>query len=559
MEPIALGLEFERRLGSPFDAAGHLSIAACAERDEAEAFPEEALEELYALGFAESYVPSALGGALTSYPDFYVLGRTMARRDLTVAITASTVAWSTLTWLAGTPEQKQACAAFLRAKKAPCLAYSEAAHGSDLASNETVAELDGSVHRLSGEKWPINRATRGDGYYVLAREAGEEGPLAFSLFFADKAALPAGSHAPLPPAKTLGIRGADISGVRFTRCPLPAGSRIGERGAGLEIALKGLFVTRALCASLSTGALDAALRTTLRLVTTRRLYGGAVWELTDVKKRVALAFAGALFCDLFALAATRALHTLPEEFSTWSAATKVLVPRVVDDALRELVPVHGARYFLRAHHDHGLFQRVVRDHSLVPIFDGSTVVNLAALAGQLTRLIAPPKAAPDADLRLAAALRFDAPLPAPALADLSVAARRNSMLAALPALRDALGAEPELAGVADRLLAEQRTLFGEVRAELARAGRAFARSQEAIELADRYLTLHALATVLAAFAHNRERLAPHAADPAWLVWMTRLLLGDRTFARNLVERIAARVPDPVERGLFFGALPFPAT
>src|SRR3569623_842803 len=229
--------ELERFLGDPENPANVMSFHNVMQWDEQEAFPQAAVDELYRFGMNHHYVPVEYGGCFASYEEFQSLARVAARRDLTTAITFSSLIWSTLIWVGGTEQQKRHFAKLLRwTKEAPTLAYSEEQHGADLIANDLRAVKTEGGWRLTGEKWPITRATRSGVMAVLATP--------------------------------------------------------GEVGEGRELALRAFQVTRSLCAGLSLGAVDTALRTTLSFAMNRRLYGGSVFDIPMARQVLTDPFVG---------------------------------------------------------------------------------------------------------------------------------------------------------------------------------------------------------------------------------------------------------------------------
>lgn len=371
------------RLGDPFDPEAALSHAVCAGWDEDEHYPQEALDLLHGLHIERDFVPVGRGGDLRAYDELLTLARVLATRDLSIAVTTSALIWSTLVWIGGDDRQQRQHAASLLAGRTPCLAYSEEPHGADLLATDTVARRSGDGYVVTGRKWPINRATTGQSVVLLARTGEDNDPRGLSLFWFEKASLDPSRFGPLPRVPTLGVRGCDISGLVFDRAWVPATSRIGPEGAGLELALRGFHVTRTLCTGLSLGAVGSALRTTVRLARTRRLYGDTLLALPQVRRTLVDAWALLLALDAASLAAARMLHVSPDQSATTSAVAKYAVPHVAEGILARLATVHGARFYLRDHHDWGLMQKVYRDNLLVGIFDGSAPVNLHALSSQL--------------------------------------------------------------------------------------------------------------------------------------------------------------------------------
>jgi alkylation response protein AidB-like acyl-CoA dehydrogenase len=398
--------DIEQYLGDPLNPKNVLSFKRAIELDEREEYPEEACNILEQWNFHHYYIPCAYGGKLTSFEEMLALMRVVARRDLTVAIGhGKTYLGSVCVWIGGTASQSYRLAGMIKQQGRVSLGLTERAHGSDLLASEVraVQVTDGYV--LSGEKWLINNATRGQALTVFAQTDAARGARGFSVFLVEKAHLAASSYRHVPKIKTHGIRGADISGIQFHECFVPPTALIGAPGAGLEIVLKSLQITRTMCASLSLGAADTALRSTLDFALRRQLYGDSVFAIPYTRSLLVHAFVDLLMCDCAAIAAARALHVVPAQMSLWSAVIKYFVPTTIEQVIRDLSVVLGARYYVRVAHWEGIFQKLVRDNALVSLFDGSSVVNLHAIALQL-RSLARRRTQVHADARTALAARL---------------------------------------------------------------------------------------------------------------------------------------------------------
>jgi alkylation response protein AidB-like acyl-CoA dehydrogenase len=221
--------------------------------------------------------------------------------------------------------------------------------------------------------------------YLLATTDEAAGPRKLSLFMVDKSRLDKAHCSNLPKAPTHGLRGSDISGIRFENCLIPSDAVMGPRGVGLEIALKCFQITRALCAPFSLGAGDTALRTTLHFASGRTLYGERVIDIPHCAGTLSDAFVDLLICDCVTASGLRAFHAVPEQISIWSAVVKYFVPTAVESMIQRLGGDGGTRIHARRARV-GTFQRIVRDAPIVSIFDGSTVVNLHALLLQFRQL-----------------------------------------------------------------------------------------------------------------------------------------------------------------------------
>lgn len=381
----------EDTLGS-WQAPTHpFSIAETLRLDEAEAFPEDACERLNHWGLNAFYVPEHLGGQLNSFKVLFELLRLISRRDLTMAIGhGKTYLGAVAVWVAGNSAQQAALAKLILDYGIVSLGLTEKDHGSDLAANE-LQYTDG---QLMGEKWLINNATRGDALTLFAKTSNDNTARNYSLLFIPKKILDPAAFYYLAKIKTHGIRGADMSGIGFRQAQIDSSHFIGNAGSGLEITLKSLQISRTLCASLSLGAGDTALRIALDFAHHRHLYGLNLTQMTHVKEVLQGAFLDLLTCEALALFGLRCLHFCPELMSLYSSVIKYYIPITIEAVFERLTGILGARSYLREAHDLGLFQKMLRDQRLISLFDGSTIVNLQNIAHQINFIVKKAQYAP---------------------------------------------------------------------------------------------------------------------------------------------------------------------
>ncbi|MCC3767172.1 acyl-CoA dehydrogenase family protein [Streptomyces sp. UNOC14_S4] len=495
-DPVALADDFECALGDPNDSASVFTTARSLALDAGEEFPEEIYAELDALGLPEHYVPREFGGRLGSYEELFQIMRRVAGRDLTVAIGhAATYLGTVCTWVGGTPAQARHTAREVMAGTVHSFALTERDHGSDLLAGDLSAWAVPGGYRLDGEKWLINNATRGTRLCVLARTDGAGGSRGFSLFTVDKRDLDADTYRTLPAVPTHGIRGTDISGISFTGAQVPAGAMIGAPGTGVETALKSLQLTRTLCAALSSGAADHALRIALD-------HGlGADAETSVI---LADAYADLLIAEAVGIVGARGIHSLTGELNVLSAAVKHYVPTSVDAMIKRL----GAALGAEAHVTDGPFEKVARDHSIVGIFDGNSVVNLLALIHQFPVLVRGRKRQKYDAAGLAEAVTLTGAPPA----------FRREKLSLISSAGCSVMQAPDPGGP---YASELQEIADELYEDMARV-RPSARDTrpEAFELAERFTLLFAAAACRHLWAYNRELWA----DSSWLeACLSRLL------------------------------------
>ena len=525
----------EAYLGDPADPASPLSYRSAVDLDEREEYPEEACRRLDEWGLHRYYVPRALGGRLESLEELMWLVRAVARRNLTVAVChCKTFLGVVNVWVAGAADQqRQVAEAILRGAQA-ALAYHEQAHGSDLLATTTEAVPDGDGYCITGEKWLVNNATRGQILTVLARTESTGGAQGFSLFLVDKQQIDRG-YVHLPRLKTTGIRGADFSGIRFDACRLDASALLGPRGAALETSVRSFQITRALLPALSLGAGDAGLRAVVEFAVPRQLYGSSITALPQVRATLAEALAMLLLCETLAITALRTLHIEPHRARMITAASKYFIPTTVDALLRELADVLGARHYLREGHLDGMFQKLLRDHAVIRIFHGG-LFQLLQTVGVFVLASERPRAGLSPSV-----FRWTDPLPPLEMNQLAAMGgdavdMRQELTAVIEALQhESSNTAPELArllcGVAQISAADQLSIR-----EGMRAGAAYTQSPEFRAVCERACVTTAAASAVLSWWHGRADWEPELASGDWIVLAIDRLLASVGDARRLAPK-----------------------
>ncbi len=532
--------ELERALGDPENPDSQMSFKKVIEIDESEEFPHEEIEWLYNWKLQHYYVPVNCGGEFTSFEEFVAFVRVLCRRDQTIGIAFTTMFWSFITWMAGTEEQKQRLAAYIKDEHGTmCLGYSEKEHGADLVGGDLTATKVPGGYLLNGEKWPINRATISGVSYILAKTDREDGGArSLSLFMVEKSRLDSANYYNLPKILTHGIRASDMSGIGFKDCFVPEDMLIKGEGAGLEVALKGFQITRTLCAAFSHGAADTALRTTLKFAINRVIYNKTVFDIPQPRKILLDAFLDLLICDCETIGAARGFHVIPGQFSVWAAVVKYFVTVQLETMINNISSVLGSRFYMREEHDFGMFQKVLRDNSIISVFDGSTTVNLHALILQFRQLTKHRSRRNSAKMegiksRLEIIYSLEKQLPTFEPEKLEITGRGaddtlQGLEIALEQLKGLKNANIEPL-VLEQITTLTECILEEVNAhdrQIANSAFEFGHDQspELFEIAKKYCALHAATACVQMWIYNRELLGEFFGSGEWLVLSLNRLL-----------------------------------
>jgi alkylation response protein AidB-like acyl-CoA dehydrogenase len=529
-----LAHRFESSFGGEARNENLLSTSCSLGLDFKATFPTAACAALDRWGMPDYYVPAWFDGRWNGSDELMLLLRLIARRDLTVAIAhAKTFLGSVSVWIGGSRQHGRRLGDEVRQGAIVSLGLTERAHGSDISASDTIALRTQDGYILSGEKYLINNATRCDLITVFTRTGFTRSARDFSLLLVDKRTLPADAFHATPKQQTHGIRGADISGIVFANTPLDHAALVGAEGSGLECVLKGFQITRTLCAGLSAGGADRALRTALGFAADRQVAGRTLDTLPLIRAILTEACADMLIVDILAQTGARAINVMPQRMSLVSAIVKAEVPDRAERMVEAVGEVLGARAYLEHGGGYDGFAKVQRDIRLVAIFDGNTTVNLHALRLQIKELSRRRRAGATASPPelMTALFDLDAPLPALRPEALSLACH---------------GGDPVVGGLDDAmaLLLRGNLVTGSVQVRLHTNLLALLAERQALEtealeapldvrrlmpqdfeLARRYSRLFAAACCVRMFLHNHAHLADELSDGAWLADVLDRLAG----------------------------------
>jgi alkylation response protein AidB-like acyl-CoA dehydrogenase len=576
LKPYWLAEKLEQDLGPAENPDSTMSFKRVVEIDESEAFPVEEIQWLYDWKLQHYYIPAEYGGEFTSFEEMVAFVRVLCRRDQNIGIAMTTLFWSFLTWMAGTDEQRAHLSNAIKNENGTlCLGYSEREHGADLIAGDLTAQKVEGGYILNGEKWPINRATRSTNSYILAKTNPEAGARGLSLFLVDKSRIDPNGYYNLPKILTHGIRAADMSGIGFKDCFVPEDMRLKEEGVGLEIALKGFQITRTLCAAFSHGAADTALRTTLNFALGRVLYGKTVFDIPHARQTLVNGFLDILICDCETIGSARGFHTVPEQFSIWAAVVKYFVTVQLEKMINEVSVVLGARFYMRDEHDWGIFQKMLRDNAVISVFDGSTVVNLHALILQMRQIAKYRSRRKPAQMEAIAArlqTTFSLAQSVPRFQPEKLELFGRGADDALQGLEIAIATLQELnleSNLSAEVLEQIKALTGILLEELNAiddivANSAFEfghdQSPELFDSAKKYCTLHAGASCVHMWLHNRQRLGDFFGKGEWLVLSLNRLL--QPFGRSqrieptYIENVASELVKLHQDSKMYSIVPF---
>jgi alkylation response protein AidB-like acyl-CoA dehydrogenase len=348
------------------------------EWDEAQHFPQEAIQKLAELGFMGVVIAPEYGGAGFGYVEYATILEELARVDASVALIVS--AHNTLCAghidLAGNEEQKRKYLTPLaQGKKIGCWSLTEPGSGSDAGAARTTARLEGDTWVLNGVKSFATNGHYADVCVVLAVSEKTAGKHGISAFIVEKGTP--GFRAGKKENK-LGLRASDTAELIFEDCKIPRQNCLGKPGEGFVDCLKILDYGRIGVAALAVGIAQGAFDASLAYARERKQFGKPIgafqavgWKLADMATEIDAARL------LTMRAATLAGRGCP--FKREASMAKLYASEAAFRAANEAVQIHGGYGFIK---DYPV-EKYYRDVKLCAIGEGTSEIQRMVIARDL--------------------------------------------------------------------------------------------------------------------------------------------------------------------------------
>ena len=345
--------------------------------DEDCVFPIDALRKAAALGFAGIYVSEEYGGSDLSRLDAAVIFEELASGC--VSTSAYISIHNMACWMIDRFGSVEQCKKFLpklmTMKHFASYCLTEPGAGSDAASLQTKAVLDGDHYVLNGTKAFISGGSTSDVYVCMVRTGGE-GPSGISCLVVEKDAP--GLSFGKKEAK-LGWNSQPTAAVIFEDCRVPAANRIGEEGDGFKIAMMGLDGGRLNVAACSIGGARVCMEAARSHMIQRRQFGRPIADFQALQFKLADMVTEIEAARLMVRRAAGALDAGHPEATQYCAMAKRFATDTGFQVCNEALQIHGGYGYIKEYP----IQRYMRDVRVHQILEGTNEIMRVIIARRL--------------------------------------------------------------------------------------------------------------------------------------------------------------------------------
>lgn len=273
--------------------------------------------------------------------------------------------------VAGSSEQKKRwLPGVSTARILPALALTEPEAGSDLKAVTTTIRSTGKDIVLNGTKSFISNAGAADFYIVFAND-----DTGFSMVL-----VPSDSKGvSVTPTPEL-IAPHVLGDVLFDDVVLPADTRLGEAGKGLDLVLATLGIFRVSVAGAACGLAQAALEEAVRHTRSRRQFGRPLARLGPVAQMLADSWTDVEMARLLTYRAASLARKDPAESLNHSSMAKLAASEMASRVVDRCVQMMGRFGLIRD----SKIERLYRQARPMRIYEGASEVLRLGIASKLT-------------------------------------------------------------------------------------------------------------------------------------------------------------------------------
>ena len=268
----------------------------------------------------------------------------------------------------GTEEQKQKyLVPQARGEKIACFGLTEPGAGSDVASIESTARLEGDRYILNGQKTWISYANVADNLLVFAKTDTEAGHRGISAFLLDRSMQGIETR---DLEHKLGVWAGSTGEIFMTDVEVPEVNRLGTDGDGFKIAMYALDMGRFTVAAGALGTIRAALDASVKYANQRVAFGQPIGRYQFVQEKIAEMVRGLESSRLLIYKAAwlknrGERNTLETSLAKWHATECAF------DAANAAVQIHGA-YGYSAEYP---VERLFRNARAPLLYEGTTEIH----------------------------------------------------------------------------------------------------------------------------------------------------------------------------------------
>lgn len=342
--------------------------------------PREVLQEMGELGFLGIRYSGEYGGSEMDTLGSVILAEELGRSTfggfaITVLVHTD-MASPHLDNFGNKAQMEKYMPDIISGKKIAAVAVTEPDAGSDVAAMRTRGVKDGDHYVLNGAKTFITNGVYGDIFFVAAKtDPDAKASRSISIFAVEKG-MPGFTVS--KKLEKMGWLSSDTAELVFDDCRVPAENLLGEVDKGFYSIMRNFQNERLILGAQSMGEASKAIELTLDYVTTRKAFGGVLFDKQVIRQRLAALAArveaGKQLVYHAAWLDAQGLDCIKEV-----SMIKAYCGELVNQTMYDCLQFHGGFGYIRE----SAIERMTRDARIQSIGGGATEVMLEEVSKRM--------------------------------------------------------------------------------------------------------------------------------------------------------------------------------
>ncbi len=348
------------------------------EYDESGEYPFDIIKKAFDLGLMNDNIPKDCGGQGHSCLDLALVTEEMGAgcMGITTCVMANALALTPLILFANDEQKEKYLRPFAQEPRITAFALTEREAGSDVASLQTTAELDGDCFVMNGSKCFSTNGGHAEQFTVFAIADKAKGVRSMSAFIVEKAFGVEIGEA----EKKMGQRASNQVELHFKDVRVPKENLLAKVGMGFRVAMSTLDVTRAGTAAGAVGIAKRAVQEAAKYAKERHQFGQPLAANQAIQFKLA---------DM-------AMKTEAARLLTWQAAwmadqrmkqskesafSKCFAGDTAMEVTTEAVQIFGGNGYSREYP----VEKLMRDAKLMQIYEGTQEIQRLVMAREVLK------------------------------------------------------------------------------------------------------------------------------------------------------------------------------
>jgi alkylation response protein AidB-like acyl-CoA dehydrogenase len=350
-----------------------------AEIDSSAEFPWDLKELLAKQDLLGTGFPERHGGTELDTVAQAILVEEIARADATTSLIPIVQKLGALPiTMAGNDEQKDRYIPRLASGEwLIAFALTEAAAGSDVASNRMRARLDGDCYVLNGSKRFITHGSVANVLTVFALTDPDAGGRKGMSGFIVETDTPGFAVARVE--HKMGIRGSPTAELTFDDVRVPIENRLGAEGDGFKIAMNTLDRSRLSIAAQAVGIAQGAIDEATRYAADRKQFDQRVIDFQGIQFMLADMVSQAEAARQLTYAAAARVDANASDLAYWTSCAKLIAGDTAMRVTTDAVQILGGYGYITEYP----VERMMRDAKITQLYEGTQQIQRLIIARQV--------------------------------------------------------------------------------------------------------------------------------------------------------------------------------